>query len=58
MQANEMQREEIHSRATIAGHPIYSMLVVFPLAFLVGTLITDITFMFTRNLFWHRLLTG
>lgn len=51
---NEIETEEIHSHATVAGHPIHPMLVVFPIAFLVGILITDVTFMFTRDLFWAQ----
>ncbi len=51
---NDIKTEEIHSHATIAGHPIHPMLIVFPLASLVGVLITDATFMFTRNLFWAQ----
>lgn len=47
-------RKEIHSRATIAGHPIHPMLIVFPLAFLVGTLATDVIFLFTGDEFWAR----
>lgn len=40
------------STAAIGGHPIHPMLVVFPIAFLVGTLATDLAFWRTADLFW------
>jgi uncharacterized membrane protein len=42
----------IKSTAAIAGHPIHPMLVPFPIASLVGALVTDIVFMITENPFW------
>lgn len=33
------------SKASIAGHPIHPMLVPFPIAFLVGALLTDIAYL-------------
>jgi uncharacterized membrane protein len=38
--------------AAIAQHPIHPMLIPFPIAFLVGTLVSDIAFWGTRNGFW------
>jgi uncharacterized membrane protein len=40
------------STAQIAGHPIHPMLVPFPIAFLVATLVSDIAFASTADLFW------
>lgn len=44
----------IKSTASIAGHPIHPMLVPFPIAFLVGLLLTDIGFQMTADPFWAR----
>jgi uncharacterized membrane protein len=46
--------EPIPSKAVIAGHPIHPMLIPFPVAFLVGALVTDIIFMRTGDTFWSR----
>jgi uncharacterized membrane protein len=40
------------STAQIAGHPFHPMLVTFPIAFFVGTLLTDIAYRVTTNSFW------
>jgi uncharacterized membrane protein len=40
------------STAAIAGHPIHPMLIPFPIAFFVSTLIADIIFMSTGNTAW------
>jgi uncharacterized membrane protein len=45
---------EIHSRATIAGHPIHPMLISFPIAFLTGTLLADLIYLLTRDVFWAQ----
>lgn len=42
------------SKARIAGHPIHPMLVPFPIACFVGTLITDITYWRTANIMWSN----
>jgi uncharacterized membrane protein len=42
------------STAQIAGHPFHPMLVVFPIAFFVGTLVTDIAYRATGDAFWAR----
>jgi uncharacterized membrane protein len=39
------------STAAIGGHPIHSMLVVFPIAFLVRALATDLAFWGTGDHF-------
>ncbi|MGN6817729.1 MAG: DUF2231 domain-containing protein [Sphingomonas sp.] len=40
------------STAKIAGHPIHPMLIPFPIAFFVGTLVVDIVFSRTGDPFW------
>jgi uncharacterized membrane protein len=40
------------STASIAGHPLHPMLVPFPIAFLVGTLVTDIVYARSLDPFW------
>ena len=47
-----MQSRNPRSTAQIAGHPIHPMLVAFPIAFFVATLLTDIVFMSTMNTGW------
>jgi uncharacterized membrane protein len=42
------------STAQIAGHPLHPMLIPFPIAFLVGTLVTDVVFQGTDDAFWSR----
>ena len=40
------------STASIAGHPIHPMLIPFPVAFLVATLVCDLIFWRTGNAAW------
>ena len=40
------------STVQIAGHPLHPMLVPFPIAFLVGTLVSDIVYRATADEFW------
>ncbi|MBZ6074807.1 DUF2231 domain-containing protein [Microvirga puerhi] len=47
-------RHGVESTAAIAGHPIHHMLVVFPIAFLIGAFATDIAFRSTADTFWAR----
>lgn len=47
-------RHGVESSAAIGGHPLHHMLVPFPIAFLVGTLVTDIAFRYTADTFWAR----
>ncbi len=42
----------VTSTVSIVGHPIHPILVQFPVAFLVGALLTDVTFWFTKDAFW------
>ena len=48
-------RQHPHSTAQIAGHPIHPMLIPFPIAFFVGTLVTDIVFTIKGDPFWARM---
>lgn len=45
-------RENPRSTASIAGHPIHPMLVPFPIACFVGTLLTDIAYWSTAQMMW------
>ncbi len=47
-------RHGVESTAAIAGHPLHHMLVVFPIAFLIGAFATDIAFRSTADTFWAR----
>ena len=47
-----MADENPKSTARFAGHPIHPMLVPFPIAFLVGALVTDLAYWQTRDAFW------
>jgi uncharacterized membrane protein len=47
-------QEEIYSSATIKGHPIHPMAVVFPIASLVGVFVSDLVYLFTNDIFWTR----
>ena len=42
------------STAAIAGHPLHPLLVTFPIAFLVGALLSDLAFYGTSDSFWAR----
>jgi uncharacterized membrane protein len=40
------------STAAIAGHPLHPALITFPIAFLVGALVTDVVYWVMRTAFW------
>ncbi len=42
----------MRSKASIKGHPIHVMLIPFPIAFFVGTLVADIVTLSTLSPFW------
>jgi uncharacterized membrane protein len=44
----------VPSTAQIASHPIHPMLVPFPIAFLIGALLSDLVFWGTGDGFWAR----
>ncbi|QBQ53669.1 DUF2231 domain-containing protein [Nitrosococcus wardiae] len=48
------QQEGVKSTAAIGGHPVHPMLIPFPIAFLVGALLTDLTYLGTTDFFWAR----
>lgn len=50
----QFHRHGVESSASLAGHPLHHMLVVFPIAFLIGALGTDIAFRATGDAFWAR----
>lgn len=47
-----MHGEVLRSTAAIGRHPIHPMLVPFPIVCFVGTLITDIVYWRSGNIFW------
>jgi uncharacterized membrane protein len=52
IRAEESYRAGIPSRVSIARHPIHPILVTFPVATLVGALITDVVYWSMRDAFW------
>ena len=44
----------MHSRARIAGHPIHPMLIAFPVALYVATVVTLLVHVGTNDAFWYR----
>jgi uncharacterized membrane protein len=44
--------ENPHSTAQLAGHPIHPMVIGFPIACFVLTLVSDLTFYANSNEFW------
>ena len=47
-------RHGIESTAAVLHHPIHPMLIPFPIASLVGALVTDLAFWITANPFWAQ----
>lgn len=41
-----------HSTASVAKHPIHPMLIPFPIACFVGTLLTDLAYWRTADIMW------
>lgn len=44
----------VPSTVAIVGHPIHPLIVLFPIAFLVGAAVTDIVFWWIKDPFWAR----
>ncbi|MBE9168704.1 DUF2231 domain-containing protein [Pleurocapsales cyanobacterium LEGE 06147] len=44
----------VPSTVAIAGHPLHPLIVTFPIAFLTGTLATDLVYWYTGDFFWAR----
>lgn len=42
------------SFAAVAGHPLHPMLVAFPIAYVLGTLASDLAYWWTGDPFWAR----
>lgn len=49
-----MMRQPTISRMSIGGHPVHPMLIHFPLAFLLGLVLTDVAYIYTGDPFWAR----
>ena len=47
----------MYSKARIAGHPIHPMLIAFPIALYVTTVVTLLAFIGTKDYFWYRAAT-
>jgi uncharacterized membrane protein len=47
-----MVRENPHSTARIASHPIHPILVPFPIVCFFGTLLSDLTYWWTADMMW------
>jgi len=45
----------MYAKAKIAGHPIHPMLVAFPIAFYVGTLVAFVVYWIDRDPFWFHI---
>jgi uncharacterized membrane protein len=50
--SREFRDTGVPSTVAVAGHPIHPILVQFPIAFLVGAMLSDIVFCFVRDSFW------
>lgn len=48
------RRLDMQSKARIAGHPIHPMVVVFPIAFYVGTVAALLAYLGTNDVFYYR----
>ena len=44
----------VPSAAQVSGHPLHPMLVPFPIAYLVGALVSDLAYFATNDPFWAR----
>ena len=49
-----LDHESTPSKAAIGGHPLHPFLVPFPIAFLVGALVTDLVNRATGTAFWAQ----
>lgn len=50
----ELRDSGVPSTVHIAKHPLHPLIVTFPIAFLTGTLVTDIVYWLTQDAFWAR----
>lgn len=52
---SQQHEEPITSTAAIAGHPIHPIVVTFPIAFLIGALVTDMVYWIKKEMCWARM---
>ena len=52
MRARERHVEGVRSNVHVLGHPVHPVLVLFPVAFLVGALVTDLVYLGTADVTW------
>ncbi|MDF5730173.1 MAG: DUF2231 domain-containing protein [Rhizonema sp. PD38] len=52
--SREFNDTGVLSTVAVAGHPIHPILVQFPVAFLVGALLSDAVFWLNSDVFWAR----
>src|SRR4051812_45093025 len=58
MQLLQFERSlHMYTRARIAGHPIHPMLIAFPIALYVSTVVALLSFLGTNDYFWYRVAT-
>ncbi len=50
----EYRDSGVTSTVAIAGHPLHPAIVLFPIAFLVGVLGSDIGYWLTTDFFWAK----
>lgn len=50
--SREFRDTGVPSTVAILGHPIHPILVQFPVAFLVGSTLSDVIYWFVRDTFW------
>ena len=49
---SEDRSRGVQSNVSLLGHPIHPMLIPFPIALLVGALVTDLVYWFSQDSFW------
>ncbi len=52
--SREFNDTGVPSTVSVVGHPIHPILVQFPVAFLVGALLSDAVFWLNSDVFWAR----
>lgn len=48
------ERQTIHSRAALGGHPLHATMIHFPVAALIGVVASDAGYLYTGDPFWAR----
>lgn len=49
-----IQFSDTQTKIAIIGHPIHAMMVAFPISLAFGTLMCDVFYWFTADVFWTR----